>query len=64
MWLEETIGKRINTERTEEALATGATTVCTSCPFCLTMMNDGVNEKGKADTVEVKDIAEIIAAAL
>jgi Fe-S oxidoreductase len=64
MWLEETIGKRINTERTEEALATGATTVCTSCPFCLTMMNDGVNEKGKADSVEVKDIAEIIAAAL
>ncbi|MBC7542144.1 MAG: (Fe-S)-binding protein [Candidatus Sericytochromatia bacterium] len=64
MWLEETIGKRINTERSEEAIATGASTVCTSCPFCLTMMNDGVNELGQKDSVQVKDIAEVIASSL
>lgn len=60
MWMEEHHGKRINIERTEEALATGASTVASACPFCLTMMNDGVKAKEAAEKVEVKDIAEIL----
>ena len=58
MWMEEREGKRINIERTEEALATGAGMIGTGCPFCMTMLSDGVKEKG--ESVEVKDIAEIV----
>ncbi len=53
--------KDINIERTEEALATGATTIAVACPFCMTMMNDGVKNKEKESEVKVKDIAELIA---
>ena len=53
--------KDINVERTEEALATGATTIAVACPFCMTMMNDGVKNKEKEAEVKVKDIAELIA---
>ncbi len=60
MWMEETIGKRINIERTEEALATNASTIASACPFCMTMMNDGVKAKEAAEKVQVKDIAEIL----
>lgn len=63
MWLEETTGTRINEERAKEALKTGADTVATGCPFCLTMLTDGVKaESGEGkDPVQVKDIAEIVA---
>ena len=44
MWMEEHIGKRVNTERTEEALDTGASKIATGCPFCRVMMTDGVDE--------------------
>ncbi len=64
MWLEETIGTRVNENRAEEAITTGANTVATACPFCMTMMTDGVKAKGAADNVVVKDIAEIIAESL
>ncbi|MEK7818901.1 MAG: heterodisulfide reductase-related iron-sulfur binding cluster [Bacteroidota bacterium] len=60
MWMEEKEGKRINIERTEEALATNADTIGTACPFCLTMMNDGVKAKEASEKVQVKDIAEIL----
>ncbi len=60
MWMEERIGKRINIERTEEALSTNASTVASACPFCMTMMNDGVKAKEAAEKVQVKDIAEIL----
>ena len=60
MWMEETAGKRINIERTEEALSTGASTVASACPFCMTMMSDGVKAKEAAEKVQVKDIAEIL----
>jgi Fe-S oxidoreductase len=63
MWMEERIGKRINTERVEEAVATGARTVATACPFCLTMLADGVTSKqagGEADGVEVVDVATVL----
>ena len=59
MFMEETAGKRINIERTEELLATGADTIAVACPFCMTMMSDGV--KAKASNVLVMDIAEVVA---
>lgn len=60
MFMEETEGKRVNIERTEEALASGAGTIASACPFCMTMMTDGVKEKGKQEEVAVKDIAELV----
>ena len=53
--------KEINMERTEEALATGANIVAAACPFCITMMCDGVKNAEKEDAVEVLDLAELIA---
>ena len=53
--------KDINIERTEEALATGATTIAVACPFCMTMMSDGVKNKEKEAEIKVLDIAELIA---
>lgn len=53
--------KDINVERTEEALATGASTIAVACPFCMTMMSDGVKAKNKENDVQVKDLAELIA---
>ena len=61
IFLEETIGKRVNVERTEQALATGATTVAVGCPFCMTMMTDGTKAKNVEDSVKVKDLAELVA---
>ena len=55
--------KDVNVERVEDALATGATTVAVACPFCMTMMTDGVKNKEKESTVQVKDLAELIAEA-
>lgn len=60
MFMEEKEGKRVNIERTEEALDTGAGTIASACPFCMTMMTDGVKEKGKQEEVAVKDIAELV----
>ncbi|MDO3705441.1 (Fe-S)-binding protein [Micromonospora sp. C28SCA-DRY-2] len=60
MWMEEKIGKRINVERVEEAMSTGARTVAVGCPFCSTMLNDGVNGKGASEQVEVVDVASVL----
>ena len=61
MWMEETRGTRINAERTREVLATGADTLAVSCPFCLTMLRDGLADAGAAETVTTLDIAEVLA---
>ncbi|RZU50953.1 Fe-S oxidoreductase [Krasilnikovia cinnamomea] len=60
MYMEEKIGKRINVERSEEALATGAKTIAVGCPFCYTMISDGVTGKGEQDNVEVVDVASVL----
>ena len=56
--------KDINIERTEEALALNPSTIAVGCPFCMTMMTDGVKNFNKEETVNVKDIAELIAEAM
>jgi Fe-S oxidoreductase len=61
VFLEETIGKRVNVERTEQALATGARTVAVGCPFCMTMITDGTKAKDVEESVRVKDLAELVA---
>lgn len=65
MFKEEEKGStRVNWERTEEALASGAGVIAAACPFCNTMMTDGVKSREKEDSVQVLDIAELIAASL
>lgn len=61
MWKEDEAGdKRINIERSEEALATGASVIAVNCPFCLTMMSDGVKAKEKQEEVMVLDLSELV----
>jgi len=55
---------RINWDRTEEAVATGASIIAAACPFCNTMLTDGVKTKEKEDSVQVLDVAELIAQSL
>jgi Fe-S oxidoreductase/nitrate reductase gamma subunit len=66
MWMEETRGTRINESRTAQALATGAETVATECPFCMTMLKDGLEaaQSGTGGTVRAIDIAELLAESL
>jgi Fe-S oxidoreductase/nitrate reductase gamma subunit len=56
MWMEESIGKKVNTERSQELLGTGATRIATACPFCYIMIDDGAKENGRDDVV-VQDIS-------
>jgi Fe-S oxidoreductase len=64
MWMEESAGTRINIERVEEALSLDARTVGVSCPYCLTMFEDGFKDKQAGDRVRVLDVAEITARAI
>ena len=65
MWMEERIGKRINTERIDEALGTDPDTVSTACPYCLVMLGDAISAKkasGEAsESLEVVDVAQLLA---
>jgi len=60
MWLEENIGKRINMERTEEALGTGADVVSTACPYCMIMLDDAVKAHQREDDVRVLDLSQLV----
>jgi Fe-S oxidoreductase len=64
MWMEETIGTRVNRNRTEEALATGADVVSTACPYCMIMLDDAVKAEGRGDDVRVLDISQVLEASL
>jgi len=61
MWFEEQTGKKINIERTEEAVGSDPDVIATGCPFCYIMMDDGVKEIGYDEQVIVKDIAVLLA---
>jgi Fe-S oxidoreductase len=68
MWMEEKLGERINTNRTREAVETGADQIAVACPFCRVMLSDGLTSlqaEGKArDEVEVQDVAQLLLAAV
>jgi Fe-S oxidoreductase/nitrate reductase gamma subunit len=65
MWMEESIGKQVNVERSQELLATGATRIATACPFCYIMIDDGVKSQGvEEDDVKVGDLAMHVLEAL
>ena len=63
MWMEEQNDNRVNNKRTKQLIATGSTTIATACPFCITMISDGVKNEERTKT-QVKDIAEITAESL
>jgi len=60
MFMEETIGERVNRMRVDQAKKTGAQTLATGCPFCMTMLKDGVADRELEGSMQVKDIAEIV----
>jgi Fe-S oxidoreductase len=60
MFMEEHVGDRVNIVRTNELLETGATTIAVNCPFCTTMITDGVKAAERIDSVQIKDVAEIV----
>ncbi|MBI4634332.1 MAG: 4Fe-4S dicluster domain-containing protein [Deltaproteobacteria bacterium] len=60
MWMEEDIGERINDMRTDQAIATGAGTIAVACPFCLTMLSDGIKDRKREESMAALDIAEIV----
>jgi Fe-S oxidoreductase len=60
MWMEETLGKRINHLRVEQLGETSASVIATACPYCLTMLEDGIKEKGMEEKISVMDITEIL----
>lgn len=64
MWLEETIGTRVNEERVLQASEVGATTVATGCPFCMTMISDGIVATENEDKLQSQDISELVLNAL
>ena len=60
MWMEERIGTKVNVNRAEEAAQTGAPLVASACPFCMTMLADGVAATGHGETMNVQDVAQIV----
>jgi len=62
MWVEERIGRRINVERTDEVVATGADTLGVACPYCLIMLDDGAKVRG--GDLRVLDVAQVVVASL
>ncbi|MCP4503733.1 MAG: (Fe-S)-binding protein [Deltaproteobacteria bacterium] len=61
MWMEEDIGDRVNVMRTEQAMDTGADTIAVGCPFCMTMITDGTKAKDVEESIQVMDVAELVA---
>ena len=64
MWIEENEGTRINLERVTEALKQNPDTICVCCPYCVTMMEDGLMDLKMSEKVSVFDLSEIIEKAL
>ncbi|MCK4223860.1 MAG: 4Fe-4S dicluster domain-containing protein [candidate division Zixibacteria bacterium] len=64
MWMEETLGTRINHMRVDQVASTNASVVATACPYCLTMLEDGIKEKGMENNMAVFDLSELLEKAL
>jgi Fe-S oxidoreductase len=64
MWMDETIGRRINVIRVEQALPHAPRIIATACPYCMTMISDGTKMLEKATGIETRDIAELVEAAM
>jgi len=64
MWMEEDIGERINFARTRQAIEANADTIAVGCPFCLTMMSDGIKDHQKTETMQAWDLAELVVKAM
>ena len=64
MWMEESIGKRINVARVEQALEKKPQTICVCCPYCMIRFEDGLKDKNMAEQIQVLDLAEITARAI
>ena len=64
MWIEEDPSQRVNTLRVEQLLETRPHVIASACPYCMTMLSDGVKEKQVEDKVETRDILEILADAV
>jgi Fe-S oxidoreductase len=64
MWMEEQGQERVNNKRTLQLLDTGATTIASACPFCMTMLTDGLKKQDKDEEIGQRDIAEILAEAI
>ena len=64
MWMEETIGSRINVTRVDQALEKQPSVIATACPYCTIMITDGVAHHGKEEDIQTKDIAELVAESL
>ena len=61
MWMEEQNKDRVNAKRTTQLLETGATTIASACPFCMTMLTDGIKDQEKEDQIKQLDVAELLA---
>lgn len=61
MWMEETLGSRINEKRIQEVLDAGADTLASACPFCLIMLGDGIKAKDLEEELQILDVAELLA---
>jgi Fe-S oxidoreductase len=64
MWMEEKLGTRINQIRTDQAVQTKANWVGTACPYCLTMIGDGIKEKGLEESIAAFDLSELVVQSL
>jgi Fe-S oxidoreductase len=64
MWMEEKTGTRVNHNRVDELIATGARTIATACPFCTIMVRDGVSDRGAEERVQVLNVSEVVARSL
>jgi hypothetical protein len=60
MWMEERMGKKVNTERTDEALASASDTLAVGCPFCNIMLSDGIMERHAEEQMSVRDVAQLL----
>ena len=61
MWLEEALGERINLARFDQLAPPGEGTIASACPYCLTMLDDAVKDRGREEAVKIRDLAELVA---